>query len=386
MEQAGLTNKDLERVMHSRRGRVSEVLNKRRPLTLDMIRKLNRGMHIPSEVLIQEYALKKRSFKEGKSSLKDHLMRHRLIRTALLLAWVSLSFPHAYAMEDSSDDELAPFTSYISPSDLGLPEIITVDEIPHSCAYCKETLQFKENIHKILSSILPNELILHIFRELSIEDVIIYSTISKSMYNLCQSPVLWENLARRQTVWQPQERLEFIGERNKLSGASLKHGILNHQKPIKGTYWIFKSIVCQPNYYQAILKKKESLKWCIKDQVLTDHLYYSNLFNMSGTNKNTSYWVKASQLQYLLKNPGMIPWDTSLDSVDDFAELTEDKTKPQTHCFSIRKEQFAVYVRDLNTLDISKDIYFSLPKEDTEVVFFSPDANIIIKPLDQEKK
>lgn len=66
MEQAGLTNKDLERVMHSRRGRVSEVLNKRRPLTLDMIRKLNRGMHIPSEVLIQEYALKKIPLKRGK--------------------------------------------------------------------------------------------------------------------------------------------------------------------------------------------------------------------------------------------------------------------------------------------------------------------------------
>ena len=51
MEQAGLQRKDLEPYIgHS--GRVSEVLNHKRPLTLEMVRKLWSGLHIPLESLI----------------------------------------------------------------------------------------------------------------------------------------------------------------------------------------------------------------------------------------------------------------------------------------------------------------------------------------------
>ena len=64
MEQGGLKNKDLQQVMHSSRARVSEILNKRRPLTLAMIRNLNKSMHIPSEVLIQSYPLQKTFLKK----------------------------------------------------------------------------------------------------------------------------------------------------------------------------------------------------------------------------------------------------------------------------------------------------------------------------------
>lgn len=52
LEQAGLDRKDLEPYIgHS--GRVSEILNRKRPLTLEMIRKLWKGLHIPLESLIQ---------------------------------------------------------------------------------------------------------------------------------------------------------------------------------------------------------------------------------------------------------------------------------------------------------------------------------------------
>jgi len=51
MEQTGLTRKDMEPYLGGR-GRVSEVLNGRRPLTLDMIRKLHEGLGIPLESLI----------------------------------------------------------------------------------------------------------------------------------------------------------------------------------------------------------------------------------------------------------------------------------------------------------------------------------------------
>lgn len=54
MEQLGYNQKDLSDVI-GLKSRVSEVLNKKRKLTLDMIRKLNEVLGIPTEVLIKEY-------------------------------------------------------------------------------------------------------------------------------------------------------------------------------------------------------------------------------------------------------------------------------------------------------------------------------------------
>ena len=52
MEQMNLTRKDLEKMIGSR-GRVSEVLNHRRGLSLNMIRNLHSNLHIPLESLIK---------------------------------------------------------------------------------------------------------------------------------------------------------------------------------------------------------------------------------------------------------------------------------------------------------------------------------------------
>jgi len=57
MESRGLTRKDLEPYIGSR-ARVAEVLNRVRPLSLDMIRRLASGLKIPAEVLIQHYPVK----------------------------------------------------------------------------------------------------------------------------------------------------------------------------------------------------------------------------------------------------------------------------------------------------------------------------------------
>jgi HTH-type transcriptional regulator/antitoxin HigA len=54
MEQLNYQPKDLANVLGSR-SRVTEILNKERKLSLDMIRKINKKMHIPTDVLIQEY-------------------------------------------------------------------------------------------------------------------------------------------------------------------------------------------------------------------------------------------------------------------------------------------------------------------------------------------
>jgi HTH-type transcriptional regulator/antitoxin HigA len=54
MEQMGMKQKDLAEVMGFK-SRVSEILSKKRKLTLDMIRKLNTTLQIPTEVLIQDY-------------------------------------------------------------------------------------------------------------------------------------------------------------------------------------------------------------------------------------------------------------------------------------------------------------------------------------------
>jgi len=55
MDQQGLERKDLEPFIGSRH-RVSEVLNRKRGLSLDMIRRLHAGLGIPLEVLIGEAA------------------------------------------------------------------------------------------------------------------------------------------------------------------------------------------------------------------------------------------------------------------------------------------------------------------------------------------
>ncbi len=54
MEQMGMNQKDLAEVVGFK-SRVSEILNKKRKLTLNMIRKLNTTLHIPTEVLVQDY-------------------------------------------------------------------------------------------------------------------------------------------------------------------------------------------------------------------------------------------------------------------------------------------------------------------------------------------
>jgi len=54
MESRGLTRRDLEPYIGSR-ARVSEVLNRKRQLTMEMIRNLHKGLGIPAEVLIQPY-------------------------------------------------------------------------------------------------------------------------------------------------------------------------------------------------------------------------------------------------------------------------------------------------------------------------------------------
>lgn len=52
MDDLGLSRKDLEPLIGSR-GRISEVLNRKRPLTLPMIRRLSEALSLPAEVLIQ---------------------------------------------------------------------------------------------------------------------------------------------------------------------------------------------------------------------------------------------------------------------------------------------------------------------------------------------
>lgn len=57
MESRGLTRRDIEPYLGSR-ARVAEVLNRRRALTIDMIRKLHEGLGISAEVLIRPYSIR----------------------------------------------------------------------------------------------------------------------------------------------------------------------------------------------------------------------------------------------------------------------------------------------------------------------------------------
>lgn len=57
MESNDLRNKDLVEIIGSK-SKVSEILNRKRRLTLDMIRKISKSLHIPAELLINDYELK----------------------------------------------------------------------------------------------------------------------------------------------------------------------------------------------------------------------------------------------------------------------------------------------------------------------------------------
>ena len=56
MQENALRNKDLVEIIGSK-SKVSEVLNKKRRLTLEMIRKISKNLHISTDLLIKEYEL-----------------------------------------------------------------------------------------------------------------------------------------------------------------------------------------------------------------------------------------------------------------------------------------------------------------------------------------
>ena len=56
MELGGFQSKDLGKILGSK-SRASEILNRKRPLTLEMVAALNREWGIPAELLVQPYRL-----------------------------------------------------------------------------------------------------------------------------------------------------------------------------------------------------------------------------------------------------------------------------------------------------------------------------------------
>jgi HTH-type transcriptional regulator/antitoxin HigA len=64
MEGLGILRKDLMEHLGKSSGRISDILNSRRALTLNDIRKLTKLLHIPIEVLSQEYQLERSGSKD----------------------------------------------------------------------------------------------------------------------------------------------------------------------------------------------------------------------------------------------------------------------------------------------------------------------------------
>lgn len=56
MEQSQMNLKDLAEILGNK-GNISKVLNRKRKLSLGMIRKLSKYLHIPADILIKDYAL-----------------------------------------------------------------------------------------------------------------------------------------------------------------------------------------------------------------------------------------------------------------------------------------------------------------------------------------
>ena len=74
MDARGLTRRDLEPYLGSR-ARVSEILNRKRPLSLEMIRKLQSGLGLPADVLVQPYPLQTDASLSSKQRQSDKVTR-----------------------------------------------------------------------------------------------------------------------------------------------------------------------------------------------------------------------------------------------------------------------------------------------------------------------
>ena len=65
MEQMGITQTDLSQMMRSK-SKASEILGRRRPLSLNMIRTFHSGLGIPTDVLIQPFPIRTAATKTRK--------------------------------------------------------------------------------------------------------------------------------------------------------------------------------------------------------------------------------------------------------------------------------------------------------------------------------
>ena len=74
MESRGLSRRDLEPFIGSR-ARVSEVMNRRRHLSLEMIQRLHTGLGISAEALVQPYALAYTGKQSRSENLRKEMQR-----------------------------------------------------------------------------------------------------------------------------------------------------------------------------------------------------------------------------------------------------------------------------------------------------------------------
>ena len=188
MEQSGMSRKDLAKYIGSM-SKVSEVLNRKRPLSLSMIRALNEGLGIPAEILLKDTTKKLSSkkfdpskfpfaemFKRGYfktayksiheakeygeeclaelfSIFKDH--RHEfcfrksqapLGDSNALMAW------QAKALNITSSDELPDFD--MDAFKAGIGRIVRLSYFPSGISLVKEALN-KIGVHFVILKHLP---------------------------------------------------------------------------------------------------------------------------------------------------------------------------------------------------------------------------------------
>jgi HTH-type transcriptional regulator/antitoxin HigA len=117
MERLGLTRRDLEPYIGSR-ARVSEILNRRRPLTLAMIRRLQDGLGIPAEILLQRYPLVDKGFQavmEDYADEEDMLQIVKNLGASVHLAGTALDLLKI-TIQALSNTDAGEVTSTVSSS------------------------------------------------------------------------------------------------------------------------------------------------------------------------------------------------------------------------------------------------------------------------------
>ena len=151
LEALDLTRRDLEPLLGSR-SRVSEILNRKRSLSLGMIRRLEEALQIPAEILIQPYELVDETSPIEVMTALETSMRDRPVSKRHFSA---MAFSSTTA-EPQTDHSASALTDCYLNADQDSIEAITIDDMVGSQIAFDTTSESRSGYHACITLTPPS--------------------------------------------------------------------------------------------------------------------------------------------------------------------------------------------------------------------------------------